>query len=266
MTKRVISAVVMVLIFVPFLVLGGTYFTVFMAILGALGLYELLHIRANKKKLPVVMRIIAYLMVIFLILNNSKAIDFQYDLDYRLVSAIIFLFLSPMVFYNDSKKYNLNDALFLVGSVVFIGLSFNLLVMTRNFNIAYIIYLFLITIMTDTFALFTGMLIGKHKLAPEISPKKTIEGAIGGSLMGTIVASAFYTTVINPSLPLVFVIIITAVLTAVGQVGDLAFSAIKRYYGQKDFSDLIPGHGGILDRFDSLIFVVLAFVLVLGII
>lgn len=266
MTKRVISAIVMVLIFVPFLILGGTYFTVFMAILGALGLYELLHIRANKKKFPVVMRVIAYLMVIFLILNNSKAIDFQYDLDYRLVSAIIFLFLSPMVFYNDSKKYNLNDALFLVGSVVFIGLSFNLLVMTRNFNIAYIIYLFLITIMTDTFALFTGMLIGKHKLAPEISPKKTIEGAIGGSLMGTIVASAFYTTVINSSVPLVFVVLITAVLTGIGQVGDLAFSAIKRYYGQKDFSDLIPGHGGILDRFDSLIFVVLAFVLVLGII
>lgn len=266
MTKRVVSAIVMVLIFVPFLVLGGNYFTILMSILGVLGIYELLHIRANKKKLPVVMRIFAYLMVVFLIINNSKAIDFQYDLDYRLVSAIIFLFLSPMVFYNDSKKYNLNDALFLVGSVVFVGLSFNLLVVTRNFNISYIIYLFLITIMTDTFALFTGMLIGKHKLAPEISPKKTIEGAIGGSLMGTIVASAFYVTVINSSLPLVLVVLITALLTVVGQVGDLAFSAIKRYYGQKDFSDLIPGHGGILDRFDSLVFVVLAFILVLGII
>ena len=120
--------------------------------------------------------------------------------------------------------------------------------------------------MTDSFALFTGMLIGKHKLAPEISPKKTIEGAIGGSLMGTIIATAFYVTVINSNVPLVFVILITLALTAVGQVGDLAFSAIKRYYGQKDFSDLIPGHGGILDRFDSLVFVVLAFILVLGII
>ena len=110
------------------------------------------------------------------------------------------------------------------------------------------------------------MFIGKHKLAPDISPKKTIEGAVGGTIMGTIVATLFYVTVISKSVPLVFVILITALLTGVGQIGDLAFSAIKRYYGQKDFSELIPGHGGILDRFDSLVFVVLAFVLVLGII
>ncbi|MBQ3511082.1 MAG: phosphatidate cytidylyltransferase [Bacilli bacterium] len=267
MTKRVVSAIVMVLIFVPFLIMGGIPFTILMAVLGVLGLYELLKIRGDvKKKFPVVMRLLAYLMVIFLIINNANSIDLQYDLDYRLVSLIIFLFLAPMVFINNSKKYNLNDALFLVGSVVFIGLSFNLLTVIRNFNIAYIIYLFLITTMTDTFALFTGMFIGKHKLAPEISPKKTIEGAVGGSIMGTLIATAFYTTVISSSVPLVFLILITLALTVVGQIGDLAFSAIKRYYGQKDFSDLIPGHGGILDRLDSLVFVVLAFILVLGII
>ena len=267
MTKRVVSAIVMVLIFLPFLIIGGMPFTILMAVLGVLGLYELLKIRGDvKKKFPVIMRLIAYVMTVFLIVNNANSIDLQYDLDYRLVSAIIFLFLAPMVFINNSKKYNLNDALFLVGSVVFIGLSFNLLTVIRNFNIAYIIYLFLITTMTDTFALFTGMFIGKHKLAPEISPKKTVEGAIGGSIMGTIIATAFYVTVISSSVPLVFLILITLALTAVGQIGDLVFSAIKRYYGQKDFSDLIPGHGGILDRLDSLVFVVLAFILVLGII
>ena len=267
MTKRVVSAIVMVLIFVPFLIMGGIPFTILMAVLGVLGLYELLKIRGDvKKKFPVVMRLLAYLMTIFLIVNNANSIDLQYDLDYRLVSLIIFIFLAPMVFINNSKKYNLNDALFLVGSVVFIGLSFNLLTVIRNFNIAYIIYLFLITTMTDTFALFTGMFIGKHKLAPEISPKKTIEGAVGGSIMGTLIATAFYTTVISSSVPLVFLILITLALTAVGQIGDLAFSSIKRYYGKKDFSDLIPGHGGILDRLDSLVFVVLAFILVLGII
>ena len=267
MTKRVVSAIIMVLLFIPFLVIGGTPFIILMSVFGVLGLYELLKIRGEaKKKFPVFMRVIAYLMTVFLIVNNAGSIDLQYDIDYRLISAIIFFFLVPMVFINNSKKYNLNDALFLVGSVVFIGLSFNLLSVIRNFNVAYFIYLLLITTMTDSFALFTGMLIGKHKLAPEISPKKTIEGAIGGSLMGTIISTAFYVTVINSNIPLVFVILITLALTAVGQVGDLAFSAIKRYYGQKDFSDLIPGHGGILDRFDSLVFVVLAFILVLGII
>lgn len=266
MTKRVISAIVMILVFIPFLILGGTYFTVLVSVLGMMGLYELMHIRKEKSEFPLFMRIIAYLMVVFLIVSNSDAVVFQYNLDYRIVSFLIFIFLAPLVFINDSKKYNFSDALFLVGSVVFVGLSFNLLVITRNFNIMYIIYLLLITTITDTFALFTGMLIGKHKLAPEISPNKTIEGAIGGSIMGTVVATAFYVTVINYNISIVVVALITALLTVVGQVGDLAFSAIKRYYGKKDFSNLIPGHGGVLDRFDSLIFVVLAFILALGII
>lgn len=266
MTKRVISAIVMVAVFVPFLIMGGVPFAVMMAVLSLMGLYELLHIRETKKDFPKFMKLIAYLMVVFFTLLNSGSSDFSYSISYKVVSIILFTFVVPMVFINDSKKYNLNDALFLVGSILFVGLSFNLLLVTRNISISYIIYLFLITVITDTFALFTGMLIGKHKLAPEISPKKTIEGAVGGSLMGTIVASAFYSTVINPATPLVIVILLTALLTVVGQIGDLAFSSIKRYYGQKDFSELIPGHGGILDRFDSIVFVTMAFVIIFGII
>lgn len=266
MTKRVVSAIVMIAIFVPFLIMGGIPFAVVMGIISLMGLYELLHIRESKKQFPKLMKLFAYIMVIFFTMLNCTSNDFQYNISYKVVSFIIFMFVVPMVFINDNKKYNLNDALFLVGSILFVGLSFNLLLVTRNISISYIIYLFLITIITDTFALFTGMLIGKHKLAPEISPKKTIEGAIGGSVMGTIVASAFYITVINPAASLVLVILLTALLTAVGQIGDLAFSSIKRYYGVKDFSNLIPGHGGILDRFDSIVFVTMAFVILVGII
>ena len=109
------------------------------------------------------------------------------------------------------------------------------------------------------------MLVGKNKLCPEISPKKTVEGLIGGIVMGTFAATAFYFTVINSNISLVFLIFITALLCLVGQLGDLVFSSIKRYYGVKDFSNLIPGHGGILDRFDSLIFVTLAFIIFKGI-
>ena len=166
-----------------------------------------------------------------------------------------------MVFIHDFKKYNLNDALFLIGSVLFIGLSFNLFIICRNYDIMYLIYLLLITTLTDTFALFTGMLIGKHKLCPVVSPKKTIEGLIGGTFAGTFAATAFYITVIDSSMSLPFIIIITVILSLVGQLGDLVFSSIKRYYDKKDFSNLIPEHGGILDRLDSLIFVVLAFII-----
>ena len=170
-----------------------------------------------------------------------------------------------MVFINDNKKYNFDDALFMIGSVLFLGLSFNLIIITRNYDITYIIYLLLITTLTDTFALVVGSLIGKNKLAPKISPKKTVEGLFGGVFMGTFAASAFYITVINTQASLVLVIVLTALLCLVGQLGDLIFSSIKRYYEIKDFSDLIPGHGGILDRFDSLIFVTLTFVILVGI-
>ena len=264
--KRIISAIIMIIVFVPLLITGGKPFTVLLSLLAILGLYELLHMRETKKKFPFLMKVFAYILVLFFSLNNFTSIDFKYNIDYRVMSFIIFVFLFPMVFINNSKKYNINDALFLIGSTLFIGLSFNLLIITRNYDILYIVYLLIITILTDTFALFTGRLIGKHKMAPIISPNKTYEGFIGGMIAGVVTAVVFYHVAINPSLPLAILVLITIALSVVGQLGDLVFSAIKRYYGEKDFSDLIPGHGGILDRFDSLIFVVLASILFLGII
>ncbi len=265
MTKRIVSAIVLVLIFVPFIIVGELPFTIFMSVLSILGLYELLRVRETKKKFPLVLKIFAYLLTCYFCLYNTSSIEFINKFDYRVMAGIIFLFISPMVFINDNEKYNLNDALFLIGSVLFIGLSFNLIIITRNYDITYIIYLLLITTITDTFALFTGSLIGKHKLCPKISPKKTVEGLIGGTIMGTFVATVFYNTIISSSVPLVTVIMLTFVLCLVGQLGDLVFSSIKRYYDVKDFSEIIPGHGGILDRFDSLIFVVLAFTILIEI-
>ena len=252
MKKRVLSAIIMVAIFVPILLIGGKVFAIFMTILALMGLYELIHIRESRKEFPFLIKLFAYIMVAFFSLSNLDSIEFSYTMDYRVMAFMIFAFLTPMVFIHDFKKYNLNDALFLIGSVLFIGLSFNLLIICRNYDIMYIIYLLLITTITDTFALFTGMLVGKHKLCPSVSPKKTIEGAIGGTVAGT---------VIDPSMSLAFVVIITIILSLLGQLGDLVFSSIKRYYDKKDFSNLIPEHGGILDRFDSLIFVVLAFII-----
>jgi phosphatidate cytidylyltransferase len=119
-------------------------------------------------------------------------------------------------------------------------------------------------ILTDTFALFTGMLIGKHKLAPSVSPKKTVEGAIGGAVFGvlTFVVAGIISekvTGVDVSLPLFAAAgLITSVI---GQFGDLFMSVIKRHCDLKDFGNLMPGHGGILDRFDSLIFAAPTFLL-----
>ena len=265
MTKRIISAIVLVLLIVPLLYIGGLPFNILLSALSVCALYEMFHMKETQAKLPLIIKIIAYILVVFLTYNTVNIIDLQYHMDYKIMTFLIFVFLCPIVFVNDFKKYNISDALYIIGSVLFIGLSFSLLVALRNYDLKYILYLALITIVTDTFALFTGRLVGKHKLTT-ISPNKTIEGSIGGSLMGTFVAVAFYHTVINPSLSLVFIIFVTLGLSVVGQIGDLVFSSIKRYYGMKDFSDLIPGHGGILDRFDSMIFVVLAFTMLIGII
>lgn len=264
MATRVISAIVMILVFVPFLIIGETPFAILMAVLAVRGLYELIKVKEHKKNFPVVLRLFSYLIVLALCLTNINSIDFQYNFDYRFLAFIVFLFTAPMVFINDDKKYNLTDALFLISSILFIGLSFKLIVITRNFDINYIIYLFMITAITDTFALISGSLVGKHKLCPKISPKKTIEGLIGGVLMGTFVATSFYFTVISSNISLVFLIFVTCLLCLVGQLGDLVFSAIKRHYDVKDFSNLIPGHGGILDRLDSLIYVTLAFIILYG--
>lgn len=266
MKTRILSAIIMIIIFVPLLIIGNVPFAVLMGIISLMGLYELLTIRKTKKDFPKIMKLIAYLTVIFFSVSNVGKLNFNFTMDYKVLGVIIFAFLLPMVFINNNKKYNINDALFLIGSTLFIGLSFNLITITRNIDLYHLGYLLIISTITDTFALITGMLVGKHKLAPEISPKKTVEGLIGGLVMGTFVATSFYHVFINPNISLVTLILITLALATIGQLGDLVFSMIKRYYDKKDFSKLIPGHGGILDRFDSLIFIVLAFILVVGII
>ena len=118
----------------------------------------------------------------------------------------------------------------------------------------------MVTIFTDTFAYLIGRLIGSHKLLEEISPNKTWEGMIAGTLMGTFISLMFYITTINNSISIISITAVSLFLSILGQFGDLVFSAIKRYYGKKDFSNIMPGHGGILDRLDSILFVVFGFV------
>lgn len=266
MKKRLISAIVMLLIFIPVLMIGGISYAILMAILAFCSLYELIKIRGKVKTLPAVVELFAYILVAFFTMNNYSTSDTFYMLDYRLMAILILVNLSPLVFINDKDKYGIDDALFLIGATLFIGLTFNLLVLLRSYSLNYVIYIFLITIFTDTFAYITGKYIGRRPLAPKISPKKTIEGTIGGSAMATIVATLFFNSVIPSSISLSMTIFMTIVLSLLGQLGDLVFSFIKREYGKKDFSNIIPGHGGILDRLDSIIFVALGFIIFITII
>ena len=171
-----------------------------------------------------------------------------------------------------NKSVNVADAGLLIGASFYIIAAFTSIVYIHDY-IPYGNYIYLLTFIcawvTDIFAYFTGMLLGKHKLIPTVSPKKTVEGAIGGVvfcmlatvLFGFIIEKFFNTHGVTSANYLVL-IVAGIFASVVSQTGDLIMSVIKRHYGIKDYGKLFPGHGGVLDRFDS----VLAVSLILSVI
>ena len=266
MKKRIISAIIALAIVIPLIVVGGVAFNIGVYIISLVALKELLDTKASKKQIPIFIQLIAYIFMTIILISNSKDISNVFTLDYRILAALFMAFLIPAVFYHERSKYSINDAFFLIGSLLFLGISMSLLILVRSINLNLLIFLLLIPMATDIFAYVTGMLIGKHKLLEEISPKKTIEGMVGGTLMGVFIGAMFHHTVIDPTFSKIEILLICTFLSLLGQYGDLVFSAIKRYFGIKDFSNLMPGHRGILDRLDSIIFVLLGFMFFINII
>jgi len=264
--KRIISAVLALAIFIPIFLIGGITYELTIYALAMIGLREFLKIKSLKKELPTFIDFISYIILTLLVLFNINTKELIYSVDFRIIAGLFLVFLMPTVLYHDKDVYSINDAFYLIGGIFFLGASFSLLIIIRNISLNLIIYLFLITIINDTYAYVTGSLIGRHKLLESISPNKTWEGTISGAIFGTIIASVFYHVVCDPNLELHILILITLFLSILGQFGDLCFSAIKRYFGVKDFSNIMPGHGGILDRLDSIIFVLLGFMFFISII
>lgn len=266
MKTRVISALVAFAIFIPIFLIGGNIFNLAVYVIAILGLKEFLDIRETRKAFPNFVKFISYVMLSLIIFGNTINNNMLVSIDIRIISGLFLTFLIPAILYHDKTLFSMNDAFYLIGGIFFLGISFSTLMMIRSISLANIIYLFLITIMTDTFAYTVGRLIGRNKLLESISPNKTWEGMIGGTVFGVFIASVFYAVVVNSTLPLYVVILMTLFLSILGQLGDLVFSAIKRYFGKKDFSNIMPGHGGILDRLDSIIFVMLGFMFFISII
>ena len=259
MKKRIASAIIMLLIVIPLFIMGGLIFDIGVYIVSLLCLREFLNIRNEKKAIPDFIKFISYIMFTFLVIANNEFQELTFSIDYRVLAALFAAYLIPTVLYHNRQKYSINDAFYLIGGVIFLGISLSLLILIRSKSLALALYLVLVATITDSYAFIIGSLIGRHKLLESISPNKTLEGMIGGTVFGVFIGSIFYHLFVSSTMPIYVVIIMTLFLSIMGQFGDLVFSAIKRYFGQKDFASLIPGHGGILDRLDSVIFVLLGF-------
>ena len=260
MKQRTISAIILLAIMIGSILIDSKIFGILMLLFGVVGFNEFFNIRYDKKEKKLnLIKLAGMLSVILIGMNNTF-----YKVDLNVLILIPLLILSlPIVFYNDNKLYNITDALYVLGVVYFLGFSFGNIVYMADTSIVKCIFIFIIAFITDTYAYIGGCLIGRHKLT-SISPKKTIEGSVIGTLMGTVIGAVYYYNLVS-GVTVFEAIMLCLFLTILSELGDLFFSSIKRYFDKKDYSNLIPGHGGILDRFDSVIYVSLGLSLILSI-
>lgn len=261
MKQRTMSAIVLMAIMIGCLVISSKLFGLLMLVFTIMGFNEFFSIKYPQKEVKLeIIKILGSISLIFLVLNNTF---YHVDMSVTLLVPLFILTL-PIIFYNDNKLYNINDALYVLGIVYFLGFSFGNIVYLRDISIARCIFIFIIAFVTDTYAYIGGSLVGRHKFT-SISPNKTIEGSVIGIVFGVLVGAVYYYNVIGGT-KLIWVILLCLFLTVLSEAGDLLFSSIKRYFKKKDFSNLIPGHGGVLDRFDSVIYVSLGLSLILSLI
>ena len=259
MKTRLISALVATIIAVPLIYMGSYYFCFGVGLLAILGYKELLDLRKSHQELPKMMIVLGIVCLTLLIMENFLSQTIEIGISYERIILCLVLLTLPTVFYQE--KYTTKDAFYLLGITLFLGITTNLFIIARNRGLELFIYLLSIPILTDTFAYIFGSAFGKNKLCPRISPNKTWEGSFAGFFAGTFGGTIIYSLLVSS-----FswqVVVLSAVLSTIGQVGDLFMSKIKRENEIKDFSNIMPGHGGILDRIDSFIFVILTYFLLM---
>ena len=260
MLVRVIASIVMTAFMFLVFFLGEGVFGFFIALFAAIGIWELYTTTENKGHHPI--KWVAPLFAVPILLHTfSDALDCL-EISFYAIAALV-----TVVCMYQSKKHNIIDGIITVSSgIVVSSMFYSLLTIYKlghdKLTGAALLFVALIGAWaTDIFAYLVGVTVGKHKLCPAISPKKSVEGSIGG-VVGVVLLLTLYCrfglTYFIPAfatVPIWAYLLLGIACGFLSQIGDLTASMIKRHFGIKDYGKIFPGHGGILDRFDSLFFV-----------
>lgn len=267
MKQRLLTALVGISVAVAWLFTMYTpFFAIIMVFFAVTAEYEMLKV-FEVKNIP--FKIIAMLLSAAIMLYPDYKAKLNIPL-FPVFTAVIIVSLVIMVL--DYKNLRFEQVACSLFSSFTVASALSCVVLFRDVyltfpdvygkkdGIFFLLFAFFCSWLTDGCALFAGVAFGKHKLAPTISPKKTVEGAIGGVIGNTVLCVVLYFVFhakfeLSDSISLVFVIVSAVILSVLSIFGDLAASTIKRHCGIKDFGNLLPGHGGVMDRFDSCVFV-----------
>ena len=276
MKQRVLTSIGIGIVGIPIIVLSKfIVYPIFLGLLSAIAVWELLRVFGLHKRYEVSVPayVIAALLPTFAHDTFTKGDEIKYIL---VVASVIFAYLlylaAVCVISKEAIMRSINasgesegkrmlgygDVAMVFTSVTYVTVSFTAMSLTRYMqNGAYIFGLvFVAAWMCDVFAYFTGRFFGKHKLAPHLSPKKTVEGSIGGiifAVLGCVLYGLIVSKVSGLSARYLVLALLGLVLSVISQIGDLWASLIKREHGIKDYSRMLPGHGGVMDRFDSIL-------------
>ncbi len=259
MKKRLITSAVLVLIIVPLLVFSDfiTY-PIALSLLSFIAVHEIMKVLGIEKSWFI--SVPSYLLGAALPFSSYFASD-DPSLFLLILAALIFSYLiyimGVAVFCKGKIPFSSIAAIFMM--ITYVVVSFTSMSLIRFLEAGkYLVFLsFIVAWSSDSCAFLTGTFIGKHKLIPEISPKKTVEGAIGG-VLGATLAFLLYgliVSIIEPDVTVNYLALALFgfILAIVSQIGDLIASLLKREHGIKDYGKLFPGHGGVMDRFDSIL-------------
>ena len=253
---RLLSGILLVIIALFTVITGGSILFATLFIISMIGLTELYRVFEIRDKAP---GICGYLFAAayYALIYVKPILPAETDWFMLLFMAFLICMMAVLVF--SFPKYRTEQILAAFFGVFYVAVMLSYIYQTRILpgGVFTVWLVFICSWGCDTCAYCVGMLIGKHKMAPKLSPKKSVEGGIGG-IAGAALLGILYALAINKwgnaGADIVSYAIIGAAGGAISQVGDLAASAIKRNHNIKDYGKLIPGHGGILDRFDSVIF------------